>query len=164
MDETFSNLTWRLFSILSSYDYRWVKIAYGLGKIVLMPRTWSVRIFTKKTACLVTLIVTLRIWVETYPGFWRKLFTVCQADLDLKYWFVIHENNWPKSESKVRFLKIKMLFLQKHNFWLTFLSNISIKTERMFWIKGTLTNCGKFPSNTMSWICFYSNSISKCHN
>ena len=53
-DETFSNLTWRLFSILSIYDYRWVEIAYGLEKIVLMPQTWSVRIFAKKTACLVT--------------------------------------------------------------------------------------------------------------
>ena len=53
VDETFSNLTWRLFSIWTIYDYRWVEIAYGLEKIVLMPRTWSVRIFAKKTACLV---------------------------------------------------------------------------------------------------------------
>ena len=40
-------------SISRIYDYIWVEIAYGLEKIVLMPRTWSVRIFAKKTACLV---------------------------------------------------------------------------------------------------------------
>ena len=54
-------------SILRIYDYKRVKIAYGLEKIVLMARTWSVRIFAKKTACFVASIVTLRICVETDP-------------------------------------------------------------------------------------------------
>ena len=54
-----------------------------------------------------------------------------------------------------------MLFVQKHNFWLTSLSNISMKTEPIFYIKVNLTNRGQFPSMIMSWICFYSNS--KCH-
>ena len=40
-------------SIGSIYDYIWVKIAYGLEIIVLMPRTWSVRFFAQKTPCLV---------------------------------------------------------------------------------------------------------------
>ena len=42
--------------------------------------------FSQKTACLVDLIVTLRIWVETDPGhdFWSKLPKVCQDDLDLE--------------------------------------------------------------------------------
>ena len=31
VDETFSNLTWRLFSIWTIYDYRWVEIAYNIG-------------------------------------------------------------------------------------------------------------------------------------
>ena len=55
-------------SISKIYDYIWVEIAYGLEKIVLMPRTWSVRIFAQKTPCLVASIVTLRIRVETDPG------------------------------------------------------------------------------------------------
>ena len=46
-------------SILSIYDYIWVEIAYGLEKIVLLPRTWSVRFFAQKTPCLVASIVTL---------------------------------------------------------------------------------------------------------
>ena len=50
VDETFSDLRWRLFSIWTIYDYRWVEIAYGLEKIVPMPRTWSVRIFAKKNS------------------------------------------------------------------------------------------------------------------
>ena len=60
----------------------------------------------KKTACLVALIVTLRIWVETDPGhdFWRKLAKVCQDDLDLEDWCVIHGNIWKESEPKIMFL------------------------------------------------------------
>ena len=49
-------------------DYIWVEIGYGLEKIVLLPRTWSVMFFAKKTPCLVASIVTLRIRVETDPG------------------------------------------------------------------------------------------------
>ena len=88
------------------YDYKWVEIAYGLEKIVLMPRSWSVRIFVKKTACIVAWIVTLRIWVETDPGhdLWRKLPKVCQADLDLKDWFCFHRDIWIESEPKITFL------------------------------------------------------------
>ena len=55
-------------SILRIFDYIWVEIAYGLEKIVLLPRTWSVRFFAQKTPFLVSSIVTLRIRVETDPG------------------------------------------------------------------------------------------------
>ena len=57
--------------------------------------------------------MTLRIGVETDPGhaFWMKLAKVCQADLNLKDWCVIHGNIWPRSEGKFRFFEIKMLFV-----------------------------------------------------
>ena len=55
-------------SISNIFHYIWVEIAYGLEKIVLMPRTWSVMIFAQKTPCLVPSIVTLRIRVETDSG------------------------------------------------------------------------------------------------
>ena len=76
---------------------------YGLEKIVLLPRTWSVRFFAQKTRCLVASIVTLRIWVETDPGhdYWRKLAKVCQADLDLKDWVRFHGDIWKESEPRI---------------------------------------------------------------
>ena len=51
--------------------------------------------------------------VETDPGhdYWRKLAKVCQADLDLKDWCIIHGNIWPRSEGKFRFFEIKILFV-----------------------------------------------------
>ena len=35
------------------FDYNMVQIAYGLEKIVLLPRSWSVRFFAKTMACVV---------------------------------------------------------------------------------------------------------------
>ena len=113
-----------------------------------------------KIKCLVTEIVTLRIWVETNPGhdYWRKFTKVCQADLDSKDFCFICWNIWHRSKGKFIFFLNKKVKSLKHNFRLTFHSNISMKTE----IKVSPSNLGPFPSKTMSWICFYSNS--KCHN
>ena len=133
-------------------------------KIVLMPRTWSVRIFAQNTPCLVASIVTLRIWVEIDPGhdFWRKLVKVCQADLDLKDWVRFHGDIWNESELKIKFLDKYHFNLQKSKFALPSGSNISMNNALIFLIRVSLTNLGKFPSIIMSCICFYSNS--KCHN
>ena len=128
------NFRFEKLSISRIYDYIWVEIAYGLEKIVLMPRTWSVRIFAKKTPCLVASIVTLRIRVETDPGhdYWRKLLKVCQADLDLKDWVRFHGDIWKESELKIKFLDKYHFNLRKSKFALPSGSNISMNNPLIF--------------------------------
>ena len=58
-------------SILSIFDYIWVEIAYSIEKIVLLPRTWSVRFFAQKTNFLVASIVTLGIIEGNWSRFVR---------------------------------------------------------------------------------------------
>ena len=96
-------------SIIRIFDYIWVEIAYGLEKIVLLPRTWSVRFFAKKIPCLVASIVK-------------------------QIQDMIIEGNWPRFAKLTLIKKISALFMEifdpegRANFDFCKLKDICLKT------------------------------------